>query len=105
MAARPRRAARWAALLLAAVCVTSGVGGQQLELPLGRVRLPPGFVLELYYSGKVPGARSLGLARSGAANVVYVGSRGAGQTDDIAAAVGKVGGPVSVLWFACFIYF
>jgi glucose/arabinose dehydrogenase len=62
--------ARWlvigivAALLAPADCLA--------QLPLGRLRAPPGFVIEVF--AEVPGARSLAVAERGAR--VYVGTQG-----------------------------
>lgn len=52
-----------------------GAAGRQRELPLGRIKLPPGFRIGIY-SSEVPGARSLARSPSG---IIYVGTRREGK--------------------------
>ncbi|PYN75128.1 MAG: sorbosone dehydrogenase [Candidatus Rokuibacteriota bacterium] len=54
---------------------TGQLPGLLLEMLLGRVRLPPGFTIQLY-SSYVPNARSMAL---GARGTLFVGSRRAGR--------------------------
>lgn len=54
------------------------------RLPLDRIRLPPGFAIEVY-TEEVPGARSLALSPAG---VLYVGTR---QEGKVYAVVGREG--------------
>ena len=63
-----RRLGAVLALLSASLAAPAG------ELPLGAIRLPDGFAIEVL--ARVPGARQMAL---GDGNVVYVGSRGEGK--------------------------
>lgn len=60
----------WA--ILVAACVCGAAGAQPIEQTLQRIKLPPGFTIELY--AMAPGARSLAVAPDG---TVFVGTRGA----------------------------
>ncbi len=66
---------RWlpAAVVLLILCGCTAVRAR--ELPLGDIRLPPGFTITMY-ADNVPGARSLAVGTRG---TVFVGSRGAGK--------------------------
>lgn len=68
-----RAAALVAILLLASTLACLAQGGR--NLPLQKVKLPPGFSISLF-SGDVPGARSMALSPNG---VLYVGTRNEGR--------------------------
>lgn len=68
-----RNAALLAILLLASTLACLAQGGR--ELPLQKVKLPPGFSISLF-SGDVPGARSMARSPKG---VLYVGTRREGK--------------------------
>ena len=66
---------RLATLFAAALCLQ----GVQAAAPLDRLRVPPGFQIELL-TDAVPGARAMALGRyADGKGVVYVGSMGAGK--------------------------
>jgi glucose/arabinose dehydrogenase len=67
-----RRAILTTALFAAAAC-TSASGRQ--DLPLGQIKLPPGFSLEVY-ARDVPNARAMALSPNG---TLFVGTRNAGN--------------------------
>ena len=67
-----------AALLVALSLSCSPVGSQEkarAPLPLGEIRLPPGFAIEVY-ADNVPNARQMALSPNG---TLYVGSRSEGK--------------------------
>jgi len=68
-----RRAGPGAALLLTVFLYAAACGGA--DPPLGDIRLPPGFRIDLYAAG-LPGARSMALSPGG---VLFVGTRNAGN--------------------------
>ena len=68
-----RGAARWLAAL--AVALLAASSHAQGHLPLDRVKLPPGFVIEMFAEG-VQGARSMALGERG---TLFVGTRRAGK--------------------------
>ena len=70
----PCRALAWGGALILAVLLHAARGAGA-EMPLGKIRLPPGFRIEVYAAG-VPGARSMTLSPGG---VLFVGSRDAGN--------------------------
>jgi len=61
-------------LLIAVVAAASCTAAEAQQLPLGDIRLPPGFEIEIYASG-VENARQMAL---GDAGTLFVGSRAAG---------------------------
>jgi glucose/arabinose dehydrogenase len=63
------------ALGLAGSVATCSARGEAGKLPLGEIRLPPGFTISLF-SGDVPGARSLALSPAG---ILYVSTREEGK--------------------------
>ncbi len=63
-----------AALILGALLLHAAQG-HSAELPLGGIRLPPGFRIDLY-ADKVPGARSMTLSPGG---ILFVGTREEGK--------------------------
>jgi glucose/arabinose dehydrogenase len=67
-----RRPILWLALLFLFLLPTVQGGGA--ELPLDKIKLPPGFRIEVY-SDNVPGARSMTLSPGG---TLYVGTKNAG---------------------------
>ena len=72
----PALAAAAALLLSTAACgVFLAPKGCRAEIPLGKIKLPPGFSISLYAQG-VEGARSLALGEKG---TVFVGTRGEGK--------------------------
>src|SRR5512145_1264541 len=71
--ARCRLLASCAALVLVTLLPAAQGGGA--DLPLGTIRLPPGFRIDLY-AADVPGARSMTLSPGG---ILFVGSRDAGN--------------------------
>jgi glucose/arabinose dehydrogenase len=71
--ARRRLLASCAALVLVTLLPAAQGGGA--DLPLGTIRLPPGFRIDLY-AADVPGARSMTLSPGG---ILFVGSRDAGN--------------------------
>ncbi len=68
-----RRAGQAGVLLLAVLLYADTCGGA--DLPIGDIRLPPGFRIDIY-AADVPGARSMTLSPGG---VLFVGSRNAGN--------------------------
>ena len=70
---RLRTAALLAVLLLASTLAVLAQGSR--NLPLQRIKLPPGFSISLF-SGDVPGARSMTLSPAG---ILYVGTMRAGK--------------------------
>jgi glucose/arabinose dehydrogenase len=70
---KSRTAGALAVLLLASTLACLAQGGR--DLPLQKVKLPPGFSISLF-SGNVPGARSMALSPGG---VLYVGTRPEGK--------------------------
>jgi glucose/arabinose dehydrogenase len=68
-----RTAALLAVLLVASTLACLAQGGR--DLPLQRIKLPPGFSISLF-SGDVPGARSMTLSPAG---ILYVGTMRAGK--------------------------
>ena len=76
---------RLATLFAAALCLQ----GVQAAAPLDRLRVPPGFQVELL-TDAVPGARAMALGRyADGKGVVYVGSMGAGKVYAIELDQGK----------------
>jgi glucose/arabinose dehydrogenase len=69
-----RRNGPGAALILGALLLHAAQG-HAAELPLGGIRLPPGFRIDLY-TDKVPGARSMALSPGG---ILIVGTREEGK--------------------------
>ncbi len=69
-----RRTGPGAALILGALLLHAAQG-HAAELPLGGIRLPPGFRIDLY-TDKVPGARSMALSPGG---ILFVGTRDEGK--------------------------
>jgi glucose/arabinose dehydrogenase len=53
----------------------TGTGADNATLPLGLIKLPPGFAIDIYASN-VPGARQMALSPNG---MLFVGSRDAGK--------------------------
>jgi glucose/arabinose dehydrogenase len=68
-----RRAVLGAALVLSVLLWAAP--GRGAELPLGKIRLPPGFRIDIYATD-VPGARSMTLSPGG---ILFVGTRDAGN--------------------------
>jgi glucose/arabinose dehydrogenase len=66
-------------LLVAAVAVSVAPVAQQLSLPLDRIKLAPGFSIDVYATG-VKNARAMALSPAG---VLFVGSRSAGSVSAI----------------------
>lgn len=66
-----RRFRVMALLLAAPLLLALAMGGWSRSLPLDRIKLPPGFMIELY-APDVPGARSLALSPKG---TLFVGTR------------------------------
>ena len=64
-----------AAALILGVLLLHAPQGRAAELPLGEIRLPPGFRIDIY-ADKVPGARSMALSPGG---VLFVGTRDEGK--------------------------
>ncbi len=60
------------------------------DLPLGEIRLPPGFAIELY--ARVPNARQMALGK----RTLFVGSMAAGQVHALPLRDGRPGAPVVV---------
>ena len=69
------RKALWFAALAAAVFATAAAAN---DLPLEKIKLPPGFAIELF--ARVDNARQMALGRTDASGgTLFVGSRGAGK--------------------------
>ncbi len=71
----PRRAWLRAVLVVLACSVWQPCAGAAPNLPLEKIKLPPGYKIELYVQDSIPGARSLVLSPARANGViVFVGS-------------------------------